>query len=493
MTYLNLKKHMQRIADVNYASAVLSWDQEVFMPVNGAEARARQLSTLAGIAHEMFVSEKTKNLLNESINGKLTENEKINIERLQEDLKLKTKYTTEFVEALSACTSASFNAWQEAKNKNNFQIFAPQLKKMIELKRKEAEIIGYKKSPYNALLDLYEKKCTTEKLDKLFDDVQKQLVPFVKNITKKKSIDNSFLFYHYNKQKQWEFGIDVLKKMNYDFNSGRQDQSSHPFTTNFNTKDVRITTRVTENDFAEMLWSSIHEGGHALYEQGLSDEEYGMPLGEYTSLGIHESQSRLWENHVGRSASFWKYYYPILQTYFPECLNEIKEENFYAGINKIEPGLIRTSADELTYHFHVMIRYELEKALIEGTLEVDELPKAWNKKYKDYLGLEVPNDAKGVLQDIHWSHGSFGYFPTYSVGSFYAAQFYSAASKVIPDLELKISKGDYQELLLWLRKNIHQYGRKYTADELCKMATGEELNFSYFMDYVHQKYSGIYP
>lgn len=297
---------------------------------------------------------------------------------------------------------------------------------------------------------------------------------------------------YYNKDKQWQYGLAVLKQMGYDFDAGRQDISSHPFTVNFNAQDVRVTTRIDENNFSDMLWSCIHEGGHALYEQGLLPENYGLPAGEAISLGIHESQSRLWENNVGRSLTYWKVHYPKLQTIFPENLKNVSVGAFYKAMNQVKPSLIRTNADELTYHTHIMIRFEIEKLLIEGTLKVKDLPEYWNTKYKEYLGVNVTDDAHGVLQDIHWSHGGFGYFPTYSLGSFYAAQFYTQATKDIPTLETEIEKGNTLPLLNWLRSKVHKHGKYYTAEELCINITGEKLNFNHFMNYANKKYAGIY-
>jgi carboxypeptidase Taq len=280
--------------------------------------------------------------------------------------------------------------------------------------------------------------------------------------------------------------------MGYDMQAGRQDLSEHPFTTSFNPLDVRVTTRVDENDFGNMTWSCIHEGGHALYEQGLPTDQYGLPCGEATSLGIHESQSRLWENNVGRSLNFWQFRYPELQNTFPGNLRTVSLHDFYKAINKVQPSLIRTEADELTYHFHIMIRYEIEKGLMDGSIDVKELKDIWNKYYQEYLHVKVPDDVHGILQDIHWSHGSFGYFPTYSLGSFYAAQFFAAAQKQVPGLDESIAAGDYQPLLNWLRTNIHPYGRFYTSNELCERVTGKPLEFSAFMEYANKKYSGIY-
>ncbi|MGZ3866088.1 MAG: carboxypeptidase M32 [Bacteroidia bacterium] len=493
MTYSDLKKHMQRIADVNYSASILAWDQETYLPEKGAAFRAGQLSTLMGISHEMFTGSETEKLLNSVKTDKsLNDIQKKNVELLEEEYKKQKKYTTEFVEEMSHAISAAFNAWQQAKKENNFKLFAPHLQKLIDFKKQECELLGYKDHKYNAQLDLYEKKLTVAELDVLFADVRKELVPFVKQIFAAKQVDNKFFFQHFDKDKQWNFGIDLLKQMGFDFSRGRQDTSSHPFTTTLSQDDVRVTTRVNENDFSEMIWSCIHEGGHALYEQGLSAEHYGMPMSEAVSLGIHESQSRLWENNVGRSLVYWNKNIVLAKKYFPEQLRNVSAEDFFKGMNRVEPSLIRTNADELTYHFHIMIRYEIEKAIFEDKLKVDELPEYWNAKYKEYLGIEAPNYSQGILQDVHWSHGSFGYFPTYSLGSFYAAQFFQQAKKDIPGLSKQVEEGNMTELLNWLRKNIHVHGKYYTAAELCQRITGEKLNFSHFMNYAKNKFGTIY-
>ncbi len=484
---------MRKIADVQFAAGVLNWDQETYMPSKGTNFRAQQLSTLAGIAHELATKEELGTLLNKlSKDTSLTEKEKRNIAQSLKNYNQNKKYTTAFVEELSKTISETFQAWQKAKANNNFKIYAPHLKKLVQLKRKECELLGYTEHPYDALIDQYEPETKTKQLEILFADVKNQLVEFVKQIAEKPQNKDNFMFLNYNKDKQWNFGIDILKQMGYDFEAGRQDISSHPFTTNFSSEDVRVTTRINENDINEMIWSCIHEGGHALYEQGLPASEYGLPSGEYISLGIHESQSRLWENNVGRSLAFWNFNFNKLKEYFPENLNNISSKDFYRAMNIVKPSLIRTSADELTYHFHVLIRFEIEKALIEGKIEVDDLPSYWNTKYKEYLNIDVPSDSQGVLQDVHWSHGSFGYFPTYSLGSFYAAQFFSQAKKEIKNLEQEIEKGNLNPLLNWLRENIHKHGKYYNATQLCEKITGEKLNFKYFMDYAKQKYSDLY-
>jgi carboxypeptidase Taq len=492
-TYEKYCEALRKIADVNYASAVLQWDQEVNMPEAGAEARARQLATLSGISHELSVEQELGDwLATLNQDAALHEKQRRNVKESLRNYTDRKKYTTDFVVEMSKTISESFQAWQRAKKENNFKLFGPLLEKLVDLKLRECEMLGYTEHPYDAMLNQYEPGLKASDVDTLFTEVRSHLVPFVKKIFAKQVPDDSFTQQHFKHSEQWDFGIGLLKSMGYDFKSGRQDISSHPFTTNFSSRDVRVTTRINEHDLKEMIWSCIHEGGHALYEQGLPDEDYGLPSGEYLSLGIHESQSRLWENNVGRSLPYWNYHYPELKKRFPQQLASVSLQDMYRSMNKVEPSLIRTNADELTYHFHIMIRFEIEKGLMEKTIRVQELPEYWNARYMDYLGIEVPSDSKGVLQDVHWSHGSFGYFPTYSLGSFYAAQFMNKAEAAIPGLLQLMEQGDTTLLLKWLREKIHIHGRQFTAAELCKMVTGETLSFSYFMDYAKMKYGAIY-
>jgi len=491
--YAAYKETTQKAADLNNASAVLGWDQEVYMPSKGFEVRGRQLATLASLAHEMLTSEQYGNLLQELAGrGDLTDDEKRNAELSLEDYNKNKKLSASFVEAITQQTSASYNAWIQSRKENKFSIYAPELDKMIQLKKQQASMYGYESNPYDALLDEYEKGASVALLDKVFGDVQKQLPVLLDKIKTAQQVDDSFFLRNYPKQAQWDFSMDVLRAMGYDFEAGRQDISEHPFTTSFAPTDVRVTTRVDENNYSSLLWSSIHEGGHALYEQGLPIEQYGLPLGAAASLGIHESQSRLWENNVGRGKQFWHHFYPALQQYFPQQLSDVSVDAFYKGMNKVEPSLIRTEADEVTYHFHVMIRYEIEKGLINGDLFTEDLPEAWNGLYDKYLGVSAQDDKTGVLQDVHWAHGSFGYFPTYSLGSFYAAQFYRQATKELATLGDDIANGKLLGLREWLRGKVHQYGRRYTSEELCKQITGGGLDFNVFMQYAHEKYAGIY-
>ena len=486
--YSHYKSTMQKIADVKYSAAVLQWDQETYLPAKGADFRGRQLATLSEIAHEMFTTEKNGSLLQELLSKDLTVEQKRNVELTWEDYRRLKKLTPEFVRKMSESVSASFYAWIEARKQNDFQIFEPKLTPLVTLKRQEAEMYGYKAHPYNALMNEYERGATVSMIDKVFEDIKAPLRNLLTEVQQRQFADDSFLHRYFPKQQQWEWGTYLAKQLGFDFERGRQDISEHPFTTNFNSQDVRITTRIDENDFANMTWSTIHEVGHALYEQGLPAEQYGLPLGEYASLSIHESQSRLWENCVGRGKDFWNYYYPTLNGFFPNQFKNVSTNQFLQAINKVKPSLIRTEADELTYHFHVMVRYELEKRLIEGSLEVREIPLYWNDQYKNMLGVEVPDDKQGCLQDVHWSHGSFGYFATYSLGSFYAAQFWEHAKKDMESLQNQISSQGQTDLLLsWLRSKVHKYGRFYNSNELCALITGKELDSTVFVSYLKQK------
>lgn len=491
--YKEYKQLLQKAADINNAAALLGWDQEVYMPPKGAPFRGRQLATLATMAHELLTSKRLGELLNILKDATdLNDIEKANVLRSNEDYSKNKKLSPEFVEQLSMQTSECFNAWIEARRANDFSLFAPSLTKMVELKRKQTQMYGYDNHPYNALLDEYEPGITVATLDNVFSGIRQQLPVILNAIRSAAQVDDSFFYKTYPKQQQWDFSMQILQAMGYDLEAGRQDLSEHPFSTSFAPTDVRVTTRVSEQNYASLLWSTIHEGGHALYEQGLPEDEYGMPAGAAASLGIHESQSRLWENCVGRSIGFWEHFYPELTKFFPQQLSGISAADFFKATNKVTPSFIRTEADEITYHFHVMIRYEIEKALIEGNLEVKDLPATWNALYEKYLGITPPDDMTGVLQDVHWSHGSFGYFPTYTLGSFYAAQFYAHAQKAIPTLEADIATGKMDELLSWLRSNIHRHGRRYTSEDLCELVTGSKLDTRHFLNYIQKKYEQVY-
>ena len=490
--YEKLVRQMQKIADINSAIAVLHWDQEVYLPPQGAGFRAQQIASLSALSHEMFVSTETGDLINQAESVADGFAQKRNVALLKEDYAKRKKYSTEFVQHLSLQISKTYHSWIKARKGNNFSIYEPDLDQVIRLKREECELLGYSDHPYDALMDEYEPKANTRQIEDIFVKLKDPLVQLVQKIRAQPQVKDEFMNGFYEKTTQWEFSLHLLRQMGYNFEAGRQDLSEHPFTIAFNPDDVRVTTRVNEKNLHVLIWSSIHEGGHALYEQGLSRDQYGLPAGSAASLSIHESQSRLYENNIGRSLDYWIANYNLLRDKFPANLEDITVAEFYQAINKVEPGLIRTEADELTYHLHILIRFEIEKALIEGSIQAKDLPAVWNKKYTDYLGINVPDDKNGVLQDIHWSHGSFGYFPTYTLGSLYAAQFFAAAGSNIPNLSDQIKKGELHQLLDWLRENIHTKGKLYTSEELCKQVTGEQLNVQSFLDYVDKKYSEIY-
>ncbi len=491
--YQKYKDLRHRIADLDNILAVLGWDQEVNMPINGAHFRAQQTATLSGIQHDLSTSQEYSDLLE-----KLKEDQSLdfkqrrNIEESWRSLDKDRKLSREFMERQSRTYSQAYQTWIKARQENSFAVFAPKLKEVVDIQREKAALFGYKVSPYDALLDDYEPGLTTDVVEKVFIDVKQNLSDFFAKIKGRPHPDHSFFDNHFDKAKQLELCRDLVTDMGYDWKSGRLDLSEHPFTTSFSAQDARITTRVSESDLRESIWGSIHEAGHALYEQGLPVSEYGLPSGAFVSLGMHESQSRLWENNVGKSHNYIKTYWSLFQKFFPDAFGNVSDLQFFKGLNTVTPDLIRINSDEVTYHFHILLRFEIEKSLIEGKTEVKDLEEIWNSKIKEYLDLDVPSPKMGVLQDIHWSHGSFGYFPTYSLGSFYAAQFYHFAEKAIPGLQSDIESKNFKPLLEWLRVNIHQEGHTYSSEELCKKVTGEGLNFKYFNDYLDKKYATVY-
>jgi len=484
---------MGRIADLDFANAVLGWDQQVYMPKNGGEGRGRQMATLATFSHELFTSEKLEAILRDLAQEQnLDDSQRFNVQRTLKDVLRKKKYSEAFVEDMALTTSKAFGAWHEARGKRDFKIFEPFLSRIVELKRQEAEFLGYEEHPYNALVEDYEPGLRVSKIDEVFDQVKRELFPFTREIAARFKPDASFLAKTFSKEKQWEFSKRIIEKMGYDFESGRADDAPHPFCTTFAPGDVRITIRSAENEFNMMLFAAIHEAGHALYELGLPQRDhYGLPLGSALSMAFHESQSRFWENSIGRSLPFWKGQYGTLQKLFPENLGEVTLADFYRGVNAVEPSFIRVEADELTYHAHIYIRYLIEKALMTKEIEVSDIPAFWNERYQEYLGIRPAHDGEGCLQDVHWSYGSFGYFPTYSFGSFYAAQLHSAMKRDLPDLDGKVERGEFSAILNWLRIKVHAHGKRYSSNELLERVTGEPLNFDHFMNAVRSKYGDL--
>ncbi len=495
-----LKKELRTIANLRGAASLLHWDQETYMPEGGGQARAEQVSLLESMAHEHLVSDKVRGPLSDLVNldsgevsDDLSGDEVRLVYEIWRDYHHAAALPGDFVAELSEITARAQQIWANARKNDDFSAFAPILEKIVALKQREIAYLGTKETPYDTLLDTYEPGMTSAEVTTLFDEVRDRLVPLVQKI-KESNVDTEqdILKQYYPADKQWSFGVSVLKDMGYDLNCGRQDRSAHPFTINFHPTDVRITTRIDEHDFLSGFSSTVHEGGHALYEQGLDPEWFGTPFAEAISYGIHESQSRLWENLVGLSRPFWVHYYPKLQAVFPENLGDVSLDRFYRAINTVKPSLIRVDADEATYNLHIMLRFEVERMVINDGLPVSELPRIWNEKMESYLGIRPESDANGVLQDVHWSFGGFGYFPTYALGNLYNVPIMNQVRKEIPDLDDQIAAGNLTVLRNWLRNKIHSLGRRKTASELIVALTGEPLSAGPFMDYLEKKFGEVY-
>ncbi|HLM84441.1 MAG TPA: carboxypeptidase M32 [Candidatus Bathyarchaeia archaeon] len=492
-----LRGKLQELYHIGSALAVLNWDMEVFMPPKGAALRAGTISNLSGILHEKFISKEFSDILKKAKvqldAGKLDEEDSAIVRELWREYERQKKLPVDFVREMAQICSEGHNIWADARKKSDFNIFLPHLKKIVALKRREAELVGWKKSPYDALLESYEPFATSEEMSMIFEDLKKFLVPYLKKISDSSiKISRDILKGNFPIEKQKQFNEEVAKKIGFDFEAGRLDTSVHPFSTGFHPNDVRMTTRFEKDNLLDSFYSVIHETGHALYEQGLSKKNFGTPLGEAISLGIHESQSRMWENTVARGKNFWEYFFPKMQKEFPQPFAKIKFDDFFRAINFVRPSLIRVESDEVTYNLHIILRFEIEKELIEGSIEVEDLPKIWNAKMEEYLGVAVPNDKEGVLQDVHWSGGAIGYFPSYTLGNLYAAQFFAAAKKDMPNLEKEIAAGEFSPLLEWLREKIHMHGKFFSAGDLVREVTGESLTSQYFIDYLKEKFGEIY-
>lgn len=499
-----LTTRLVEIRRIQSAASVLSWDQETYMPAGGGVARAEQIATLEGLAHQKLVSEDVERLLvkwidparaeaAESSGDGWDEPSRALLRESWRDFSRAKKLPPDFVIRLSRECSLAQQAWVTARQESLFSKFLPSLKTILGLKQEEAQYLGYAKSPYDALLDTYEPGATVAQLAPLLTRVRERLVPLLQRVQSSPvTIDDSCLHQSFDQAKQMEFGRLVLTAMGYDFDRGRLDLSAHPFTTSFHPSDVRVTTRVFEKDLPSCLFSCIHEGGHGLYDQGLDPRYYGTPLGESLSLGFHESQSRLWENCVGRSLAFWRCFYPILQATFHEQLSNVPLDQFYAAINRAAPSLIRVEADELTYNLHIMLRVEIEQALIEGRAQAQDLPGLWNDKMQSYLGIRPERDAEGVLQDVHWSMGAFGYFPTYTLGNLYSVQFFEQAKQELPSLNDEIEAGNLIPLRRWLEQKIHRWGRMFTPAHLARRVTGSEVDPEPFLRYLEEKFGNLY-
>src|SRR5262245_52116315 len=492
-----LKERLSAISDINGAASDLGWDQQTYMPPGGAAARAEQLATLGRLAHEGLISNQIGELLERAsaeIRGSASDSDESCLLRVvRRDYEKAKKVPPSLVAEIARATSLGMEVWVQARKESSFARFLPALQRILDLQRDLAQCLGFEESAYDALLDQYEPGMRKSELERVFSELKAGLVPLVRSISERLDrVDDTVLRRHYPEAAQWSFGLEAARRLGYDFQRGRQDKSVHPFTTSFSVNDVRITTRVDEQFLPSALFGTLHECGHAVYEQGVHQDLERSPLAGGASLGVHESQSRLWENLVGRSRSFWKFFFPQLQQAFPQNLQDVSLESFYCSINRVEPSLIRVEADEVTYNLHILLRFELEGDLLEGRLALADLPAAWNAGMEASLGVVPPDDAHGVLQDVHWSNGLIGYFPTYSLGNLLSVQLFEKAQSSLPELQAQIESGEFQSLLNWLRENIHHHGRKYFPSELIKRATGEPLQASSYLRYLREKYSEIY-
>jgi len=490
-----LKTILSEISDLSYTAALLGWDQQTYMPPGGAEARGNQLALLGRLVHERVTSPELGKLLDElkpyaaSLDPDLDDARlvKVTARGYEKAVRVPTKHVVEFSQA----TTLGQQAWVEARAKSDFSIFRPHLEKIVALRQEYASFFPNFEHPYDALLDDFEPNMKTADVKAIFDGLRPRQVELIKAIASKPQVDDSFLHQPFDEKKQWDFGVEVITKFGYDWNRGRQDKAPHPFTTSFSINDVRVTTRVAPDFLNSMLFGSMHECGHALYGMGAAPELERTGLEGGASLAVHESQSRMWENLVGRSFPFWQYFYPRLQETFPQ-LAGVPLEKFYKGINKVQPSLIRVEADEATYNLHIMLRLELEIALIEGKVAAKDMPDLWNAKTQEYLGVTPLSDDKGVLQDIHWSGGAIGYFSTYALGNLVSVQLWEKINQDIPDLVEQIRQGKFETLLGWLREKIHRHGAKFEPQELVQKVTGSKIDPAPYMRYLTKKYSGIY-
>ena len=496
--YLELARLLRDAALLGSCSNVLGWDEQTFMPEGGAQFRSEQLGLIAGLTHERATSPRIGELLSElEAAGDLGDpdgDRAVNVREARRSYNRATKLPRRLVEELSRTTTLAQQAWVKARGDSEFSIFLPWLEKMIGLKREEAQCIGFGSGvAYDALLDDYEPGATTADIAKVFAPLRDELVKLVAAIhhsSKRPNID--ILTRHYPKTPQMVLSEGASRSIGFDFERGRIDASAHPFCSGFGPGDCRLTTRYNDHHFPSAFFGVLHESGHGIYDQGLPTESFGLGIGQAVSLGIHESQSRLWENFVGRSESFWKYMYPTAQLAFPQAIGQVGFDDFHFAINDVRPSFIRVEADEVTYNLHIMLRFEIEQLLVSGELQPADVPGVWNEKFSQYFGLNVPNDSQGCLQDIHWSGGLLGYFPTYALGNMYAAQFYNAARRDLGDLEEQFAKGQFKPLKAWLNEKIHNHGKRYSARRLVEVVTGESLSHVPLVEHLNRKFGALY-
>lgn len=484
-----------KLADINAleaAGAVLDWDQQTYMPPKAVEARARHASVLGRLAHEMWTSDELQTLLGRaeaeaepgSVDAAL-------VRIVRRETSLKTKIPAQLVERKAQLAALGHEVWVEARAASDFGKFAPTLAEMVDIVREEANCLGVGDSIYDPLLDQYEEGSTAADVRTMFETIKQPTVDLVRAIRETNTQpDTGRLIGEWDQGRASEFTLKVVQAIGFDLQRGRQDVAPHPFCTNFSVNDVRLTTRFKPY-IGSAIFGSLHEAGHGMYEQGSPEEWDGTPLAGGVSLGVHESQSRLWENIVGRSRAFWEHFLPSLQGSFPE-LDHYNLDSFYAAVNKVEPSLIRVEADELTYNLHILLRFEIELGMLEGTLAIKDLPEAWNEKMREYLGIVPPNDAQGCLQDVHWSGGSIGYFPTYSMGNLLSYQIWARLQQDIPNTDELMAKGHFAPIFDWLRERIYAQGSRYTPKDLVVRVTGKPMGADDWMSGMKSKYSALY-
>lgn len=480
-----------RLADVNAlhaAIAMMDWDQQTFMPRGGADARAEHLGILSKMAHEMLTADETRTLLDKAKAD--DEDQAAMLRVVRRDLDLATKIPTALVAEKSRLAAIAHEEWVRARAENDFAGFVGTLERMFEIARQEAEHLGYKDHIYDALLDQYEEGATAADARKMFEDLKAPTVDLVKRIAAQPEIDDSKLYGDWDVAKQKAFTESLIKAIGFDMNRGRQDTAPHPFCTGWSVDDVRLTTRYKDY-VGSAIFGSLHEAGHGMYEQGSPKQWDRTPLAGGVSLGFHESQSRTWENIVGRSKAFWRHFLPGLQATFP-ALNSFDLDSWYRAINKVKPSLIRVEADEVTYNLHVLVRFEIECDVLTGALAVKDMPEAWNAKYEAYLGIRPPSDAEGCLQDVHWSMGSIGYFPTYSMGNLLSYQIWNALERDLGDTSELIGRGEFAPILGWLQQNLYRKGRKIAPKELALQVTGKPMGAQDYVEGLRKKYDAIY-
>ena len=493
----DLKALLLEAYDLKGARALMFWDQSTYMPPGGAPARGRQTALMARLYQEKMSDPAIGRLLDqlhhyeESLPYDSDDASLIRVTRREYERRV--KIPAAFMARYYQHIADTYQAWTKARPVNDFAMVQPYLEKMLDLSQEWAEYFPGYEHIADPLIDHYDEGMQASTIRALFDELRQQLLPIMQAITSQAPAEDTCLRQHFPEERQLAFGQGVVKQLGFDFERGRQDKTHHPFMTKFSLGDVRITTRTKEDFLGEALFSTIHESGHAMYEQGINMEFEGTPLAEGTSYGVHESQSRLWENVVARSRGFWQHFYPQLQAIFPAQLGETPLETFYRAINKVEPSLIRTDADEVTYNLHVMLRFDFELALLEGELSVRDLPDAWRARYASDLGVAPPDDRDGVLQDVHWFSGTVGgAFQSYTLGNILAAQFYAATLKAHPEIPGQIKRGQFSTLHGWLKENLYQHGKKFTTAELVERLTGGPISITPYIHYLRQKYGELY-